>query len=47
MTKEMINTNKAILVNFPASTSSSRLNNTSTTDIYIYIYIYAFSGQTT
>ena len=40
MSKEMINTNKAILVNFPAYTSSSQLNNTSTADIY------SFSGHT-
>ena len=30
MSKEMINTNKAILVHFPAYTSHSQLNNTST-----------------
>ena len=35
MSKEMINTNKAVLVHFPAYTSSSQLNNTSTADIYI------------
>ncbi len=35
MAKEMINTNKAVLVKFPAYTSSSQLNNTSTADIYI------------
>ena len=35
MSKEMINTNKAILVHFPAYTSQSQLNNTSTAHIYI------------
>ncbi len=35
MSKEMINTNKAVLVKFPAYISASQLNNTSTADIYI------------
>ena len=38
MSKEMINTNKAVLVRFPAYTSSSQLNNTSTADIYIFLF---------
>ena len=39
MSKEMINTNKAILVSFPAYNNAAQLTNTSTADIYIYIYI--------
>ena len=35
MSKEMISTNKAILVSFPAYTNSAQLTNTSTVDIYI------------
>ena len=35
MSKEMFNTNKAILVKFPAYTNAAQLNNTSTADIYI------------
>ena len=33
--KEMINTNKAVLVSFPAYTNSMQLNNTATANIYI------------
>jgi hypothetical protein len=39
MTKELINTNTAILVHLPAYTSSSQLNNTSTADLYIPVPI--------
>ena len=35
MSKEMINTNKAVLVSFPAYTNPKQLNNTATADIYI------------
>ena len=35
MSKEMFNTNKAILVKFPAYTNAAQLTNTSTADIYI------------
>ena len=42
--KEMFNTNKAILVKFPAYNNAAQLTNTSTADIYIYIY--SFSSQT-
>ena len=33
--KEMINTNKAVLVSFPAYTNSMQLNNTASANIYI------------
>ena len=33
--KEMINTNKAVLVNFPAYTDVLQLNNTASAEIYI------------